>query len=134
MNSINRREFIRTGAAGAATIMASTGGAFAISPSGKGPSDIIYRTLGKTGIRVPVISMGVMRADNPSLVKACLDNGITYFDTANGYQGGRNERMLGEVFRDYDRESFTVATKVQPAGVDRRTGQPSKETTAEDFL
>lgn len=134
MNSINRRTFIRTGAAGAASIMASTGGAFAMSPSGKGPSDIIYRTLGKTGIRVPVISMGVMRADNPSLVKACLDNGITYFDTANGYQGGRNERMLGEVFRDYDRESFTVATKVQPAGVDRRTGQPSKETTTEDFL
>ena len=134
MSNINRRDFIRTGAAGAASIMAATGGAFAMFPSRKDQSDIIYRTLGKTDIRVPVISMGVMRADNPSLVRACMDNGITYFDTANGYQRGRNETMLGEVFRDYDRESFIVATKVQPAGVERRTGQPSSDTTAEDFL
>lgn len=103
-------------------------------PESKQHADIIYRTLGKTGIRVPVISMGVMRADNPSLVRACLDNGITLFDTANGYQGGRNERMLGEVFRDYDRNSIILATKVKPAGVERRTGLPSDDTTAEDFL
>ncbi len=134
MSNINRREFIRTGAAGAASIMAATGGAFAMLPSSKDSSDIIYRTLGKTGIKIPVISMGVMRADNPSLVRACMDNGITYFDTANGYQGGRNEKMLGEVFSGHDRELITVATKVQPAGVERRTGQPTNDTTAEDFL
>lgn len=134
MTKINRRNFLRTGLAGAASIMASTGGAFAMLPSGKGHSDIIYRTLGKTGIGLPVISMGVMRADNPSLVKACLDNGITHFDTANGYQGGRNERMLGDVFRDYDRSSIIVATKVKPEGVERRTGLPTDATTADDFL
>ncbi|HDZ41624.1 MAG TPA: oxidoreductase [Bacteroidetes bacterium] len=134
MTKINRRNFLRTGAAGAASIMASTGGAFAMFPSSKGPSDIIYRTLGKTGIRLPVVSMGVMRADNPSLVRACLDNGIIHFDTANGYQRGRNEKMLGDVFRDYDRSSIIVATKVKPEGVDQRTGLPGDATTAEDFL
>ncbi|MDT8400995.1 MAG: aldo/keto reductase [Bacteroidales bacterium] len=134
MTKINRRNFLRTGLAGAASIMAASGGAFAMLPSGKDPSDIIYRTLGKTGLRLPVISMGVMRADNPSLVKACLDNGITHFDTANGYQGGRNERMLGDVFSDYDRSSIIVATKVEPEGVERRTGLPTEATTADDFL
>ena len=134
MNKIDRRKFLRTGVAGAASLVAATGGTFAMLPSSKNQSDIIYRTLGKTGIKVPVVSMGVMRADNPSLVRACLDNGITHFDTANGYQGGRNERMLGDVFRDYDRSSFTVATKVGPAGVERRTGLPTDETTAEDFM
>lgn len=134
MTKINRRKFLRTGAAGAASIVAATGGAFAMFPSGKEPSDIIYRTLGKTGIRVPVVSMGVMRSDNPSLVRACMDNGITHFDTANGYQGGRNEKMLGEIFRDYDRGSFILATKVKPAGMERRTGLPTDATTVKDFM
>lgn len=134
MTKINRRKFLRTGAAGAASLVAVKGGAFPRLPESKQHADIIYRTLGKTGIRVPVISMGVMRADNPSLVRACLDNGITLFDTANGYQGGRNERMLGEVFSDYERNSIILATKVKPAGIERRTGLPSDDTTAEDFL
>jgi hypothetical protein len=43
----------------------------------------VHRTLGKTGIELPVISMGVMNADNPELVRAALDAGIVLFDTAN---------------------------------------------------
>jgi len=133
-NRINRRKFLRTGAAGAATVMAVTGGAFGMLPAGRRRSDIIYRRLGKTGIQVPVVSMGVMRADNPSLVRAALDNGINHFDTANGYQGGKNELMLGEIFKDHPRDSFTIATKVKPAGMARDTGLPTKETTAKDFM
>ncbi|MEZ5001124.1 MAG: aldo/keto reductase [Bacteroidales bacterium] len=78
--------------------------------------------------------MGVMKADNPSLVKAAIDNGIVMFDTANGYQGGRNELMLGEVFSNYDRDSFVVATKVKPAGVSRDGGLPTSETSGKQFL
>jgi hypothetical protein len=33
----------------------------------------IYRTLGKTGIKLPVITMGVMNSDNPALMRAYLD-------------------------------------------------------------
>ncbi|MEZ5012108.1 MAG: aldo/keto reductase [Bacteroidales bacterium] len=75
-----------------------------------------------------------MKADNPSLVKAAIDNGIVMFDTANGYQGGRNELMLGEVFSNYDRDSFVVATKVKPAGVSRDGGLPTSETSGKQFL
>ena len=56
--------------------------------------------------------MGVMRADNPALIPAALKAGITHFDTAHGYQRGKNEEMLGEALKDYPRDSFVLATKV----------------------
>jgi len=80
-----------------------------------------------------VISFGVMRADNANLCKAAYEKGIKLFDTANGYQNGNNETMLGDLFKDYPRDSFLLATKVKPAGVDR-DGKPSSQTTEEDFL
>ena len=95
--------------------------------------NIFYRTLGKTGLKVPVVSFGVMKADNPNLCKAAYEKGITLFDTANGYQGGKNEEMLGILLKDYPRKSFILETKVKPVGVSRE-GVPSAQTTAEDFL
>jgi predicted aldo/keto reductase-like oxidoreductase len=130
MRNINRRGFIRTGVAGAAGVVALSPSLVSAMPQDQ---NIITRQLGKTGMRVPVISFGVMRADNPNLCKAAYDKGIRLFDTANGYQNGNNETMLGNLFKTYARNSFYLATKVKPAGVDRE-GKPSNETTAEDFL
>lgn len=130
MKSINRRGFLRTGFAGAAGMMA-------LSPSlvttTSREQDIIYRTLGKTGLKVPVISFGVMRADNPNLCKAAYEKGIKFFDTANGYQNGNNETMLGNLLKDYPRNSFFLATKVKPVGIDKE-GKPTAQTTSEAFL
>lgn len=105
----------------------------ASEPSALQEKKILYRTLGKTGIKVPVVSFGVMRADNPNLCKAAYDNGITFFDTANGYQNGNNETMLGNLFKGIPRNSFILETKVKPAAVGR-DGIPTDQTTAEDFL
>jgi predicted aldo/keto reductase-like oxidoreductase len=55
--------------------------------------------------------MGVMRADNPAVVRAAYNSGLTHFDTAHGYQNGKNEEMLGAFFKDKDRSTFTIATK-----------------------
>lgn len=107
---------------------------FAEGKPSKQEKKIIYRTLGKTGIKVPVIGMGVMNANNPALIKAAMDKGITFYDTANGYQNGRNEEMLGEVFKEYPRNSFIISTKVAPNRVDTNTGIPTSATTPEDFL
>ncbi|HEY5470721.1 MAG TPA: aldo/keto reductase [Bacteroidales bacterium] len=132
MKNLNRRGFLRTGIAGAAGIVA-------LSPSlvsaavAEPQKDIIFRTLGKTGMKVPVISFGVMRADNPNLCKAAYEKGIRFFDTANGYQNGNNEIMLGNLLKDYPRNSFYLATKVAADGVDR-DGKPTEKTTAEAFL
>ena len=55
-----------------------------------------------------------MRADNPNILKAAYQMGIKHFDTAHGYQGGRNEEMVGEFFKDKPRDSFIVSTKIHP--------------------
>jgi aryl-alcohol dehydrogenase-like predicted oxidoreductase len=84
------------------------------------------RTLGKTGIQVPILSMGVMRADNPNVVRAAYNAGITHFDTAHGYQNGRNEEMLGNFFKDKPRDSFYISTK-------GKFPYPLRDTFEKDF-
>lgn len=130
MKEINRRKFIKGSIAGAGLIAISPGLVSATSSFAE--KEIVTRTLGKTGLKVPVISFGVMRSDNPGLCKAAFDKGIRLFDTANGYQGGNNELMLGKFFTDYNRKDFIVATKVKP-GTDR-DGKPTDAATAEKFL
>ncbi|HCI56052.1 MAG TPA: aldo/keto reductase [Bacteroidales bacterium] len=131
-NSINRRRFLRRGFAGAAgTVIFS--GSLVADETGTQEKNIVYRTLGKTGLKVPVVSFGVMRADSPELCKAAYENGINFFDTANGYQNGNNETMLGNLFKNWPRSSFIVETKIRPAGV-TRDGLPTNQTTAESFL
>ncbi len=97
-------------------------------------TEMITRTLGKTGLELPILSMGVMRADTPNIVKAAYDSGVKLFDTAHGYQRGKNEEMLGEFFKDRPRDSFTIATKVIPPGINRKTGELGPEFTKEGFL
>jgi len=130
MNVIDRRGFLKIGIVGTAGIVALSPSLFALPDQEK---NIIYRTLGKTGMKIPVISFGVMRADNPNLCKAAYEKGIKLFDTANAYQNGNNEIMLGNLFKDYPRDSFIMATKVRAGGVDK-DGKPTKETTSEDFI
>ena len=70
------------------------------------------RKLGRTGLVLPVVSMGVMRSDNPGLVRSALEMGFLHLDTAHGYAKGRNEEMLGKLLADYPRDSFIISTKV----------------------
>ena len=137
-SKLNRRRFLISSLMGTAGVAAAASD-FNIQNtnpglSGKKRHKILYRTLGKTGIKVPVISMGVMRADNPALVKAALAKGILHLDTAHTYQEGQNEEMLGELLKEYPRESFVIATKVKPSGIDKKTGFYTKRTTEKDFL
>ncbi len=129
MTNQGRRTFLRSSLIGA-------GGAMLSRPLMAGSNfrlrseDIITRTLGKTGLEIPVLSMGVMRSDTPSLVAACLDAGLKYFDTANGYMRGRNEEMLGRVFKDIPRDSFFIGTKVKaPPGTTKDAFLSDLETS-----
>jgi hypothetical protein len=54
-----------------------------------------YRMLGKTGLKVTSLAFGCMTTSDPSVIDHAADLGINYFDTARGYQGGNNERMVG---------------------------------------
>lgn len=93
----------------------------------------LKRVLGRTGISLPVLSMGVMNASNPDLVRAALDSGIVHLDTAWYYQRGQNEIMIGEVIKGRPRDSFVIATKVYE-NRDRTSGLFPADAKAETFI
>lgn len=135
-SGLDRRRFLKSSVIGASGLVVGTAGLNVKgSETKKNKTDkMVYRVLGKTGMRLPVVNMGVMRADNPNLVKAALDKGVKLLDTANGYQHGRNEEMLGKLLKDYPRDSYYLATKVHLDGMDRKTGKYDEKATEEDFL
>ena len=111
--AMNRRKFLSISALAGAGVVVAPGLSFASSGSDRKNTSVPTRVLGKTGLEIPILSMGVMRADNPAVVRAAYNSGLTHFDTAHGYQKGKNEEMLGEFFKDKDRSTFTVATKAR---------------------
>ncbi|MHA1946867.1 MAG: aldo/keto reductase [Candidatus Hodarchaeales archaeon] len=83
-----------------------------------------YTRLGKTGIEVSRICLGMMSFGDPTIskwtlpleearpiVKRALDLGINFFDTANVYSSGKSEEITGEVLKDH-RDEVVIATKV----------------------
>jgi len=116
-NEMGRRSFLRRSVFGLAGLGAASvpfaSSAHTLQTETKTKSGGFTRKLGKTGITLPVVSMGVMNADNDNLVRAALDAGLIHLDTAHGYQRGRNEEMIGRVIKGRPRDSFVIATKVR---------------------
>ncbi|MCU0241123.1 MAG: aldo/keto reductase [Vicinamibacteria bacterium] len=112
--SWSRRDFMIRPAIGVAAAAISARAADAGDKKKKPAEPVgpIVRSLGKTGLKVPIVSMGVMNADAPNLVRHAFELGVRYFDTAAIYQNGRNEEMLGAVVRELKcREQVVIATK-----------------------
>jgi predicted aldo/keto reductase-like oxidoreductase len=94
----------------------------------------IYRTLGKTGIKLPVIGMGMLKPSNPALVRAAIDAGITHFDsTGIAAVQENNLKMFADVTKGKPRESFIIGVKV-PFPTDAATGLYKEGVTTEAFL
>src|SRR5580698_4464941 len=91
-----------------------------------------YVNLGSTGLRVSRVCLGMMSYGTGSdrawvldedaaepIVKAAVDGGVTFFDTADVYSAGASEvatgRLLGKMFAS--RDDYVLATKVfSPVG------------------
>ena len=86
------------------------------------PPAFTYRTLGKTGLKVTSLGFGCMITSDGSVVERAADLGITYFDTARGYQGGNNERMVGAALKR-KRKDLVLSTKTEGRGKDDSLGQ-----------
>ncbi len=89
-----------------------------------------YNKLGNSGLIVSELALGTMtfggeggmwgrigqlqQDEADALVKAALDAGINFFDTANVYSEGRSERILGQSLKNLgiEREEVVIATKV----------------------
>ncbi|MFF2752633.1 aldo/keto reductase [Psychrobacillus sp. NPDC058041] len=74
------------------------------------------RKLGKSDIFVSEIGLGCMslptnKQDSNKIIQFALDNGINYFDTADLYDKGENEKIVGNALKD-NRKDIILATKV----------------------
>lgn len=122
MKIVDRRNFLKTTLSTAALLSVPI--PLVADEDKKQQKKIIRRVLGRTKLTIPVVSFGVMRADSAALVRAAYEAGVTHFDTAHSYQQGRNESMLSEVFANVPRDSYILATKIQPR--DREKGKIGK--------
>ena len=105
---MDRRRFLGVGAgltAGLAGLGPVAGSAAA------GPPRIRrYVKLGTTGLEVSDISFGSSRSSDPELVRHAADRGVTLFDSAESYRGGRAEEAIGEALRGR-RDRFVITSK-----------------------
>ena len=97
----SRRSFLAAGLSVPALASATTTSTPRPQASTARPSapNFQYRTLGKTGLKVTTVGFGCMITSDGSVIERAADIGITYFDTARGYQGGNNERMVGAALK-----------------------------------
>lgn len=76
------------------------------------------RRLAGTDLEVSSAALGTMtfgsqvdEHEAEAMFRRCLDRGINFFDTANSYNVGKSEQMLGELSKDV-RDQIVIATKV----------------------
>ncbi|MCK4853555.1 MAG: aldo/keto reductase [Bacteroidales bacterium] len=72
-----------------------------------------YRRLGRTGAMVSDIGSG--EPTSSSVLKAVLDSGVNFIETSESYGNGRNEILIGNVIKNFEREKLFIATKAFPA-------------------
>ncbi len=98
------------------------------------------RTLGKSGIEVTEIGMGLWAAggdawgptDDKAVLDAidyALDAGVNFFDTSDVYGSGHSEELLGQAMRGR-RERFVVASKIGWQGFDRARDRSAYDSAA----
>ena len=96
------------------------------------------RILGRTGRPVSVVGLGtwqlgadwgnVSEADAMAVLRAAVESGVTFFDTADVYGDGRSERVIGRFLAGNAGQGITVATKMG-----RRAEQKAEHYTLENF-
>ncbi|GAC1307500.1 MAG: aldo/keto reductase [Mucilaginibacter sp.] len=94
------------------------------------------RTLGKSGLEVSALGLGCMglsfgygpaadKQDGINLLRAAVERGVTFFDTAEAYGPFANEELLGEALAPY-RDKLVIATKFGFVGGDSKAGLDSR--------
>ena len=84
-------------------------------------ADMGYRVLGRTGLTVSEVGFGawaiggtwgpVAESDATAAIRAALDRGVTFFDTADVYGDGRSECLIAAALRESPGTPVVVATK-----------------------
>jgi predicted aldo/keto reductase-like oxidoreductase len=114
----SRRRFLQAGLALPATGLAS----LQPDPAPKSAPGVVYRTLGKTGLKVSGVGYGIGFVPVPEVVARALDLGINYFDTSRNY--GDSEKIFAGVIKGWRRDRIVIATK---------TGSSSRDDILRDL-
>jgi aryl-alcohol dehydrogenase-like predicted oxidoreductase len=93
-----------------------------------------YRYLGRSGLRVPKLSLGTMMFGGPTdeatslrIMAKAREQGFTFLDTADVYNKGVSEEIVGRAIRS-DRDAWVLATKcVNPMGPGPNEGGMSRK-------
>lgn len=77
-----------------------------------------YRLLGRTGVKVSPLCLGTMNFGGPTpepdsihIIHKAIDHGINFIDTANMYNKGESESVVGKALADGRRSRIILATK-----------------------
>ncbi|MCX5804934.1 MAG: aldo/keto reductase [Proteobacteria bacterium] len=120
-NSMNRRDFLKIGVVGAAATAGLGGLSKIVEGVTASKHDImpVYRTLGRTGLKVTIVSFGAMLTPDHEPMEAAFDLGVNYVDTARRYMNGRNEEIVGKALKGR-RDKVYVATKSLPSSTTKK--------------
>ena len=111
---MKRRDFLKLGMLGTTGAILGWDGLAGAAQTAAGPLPFpapVYRTLGRTGLKITVVSFGAMLTPEPEVIRLALDHGVNYVDTARVYMGGRNEEVVAKALKGI-RNKIYVATKI----------------------
>jgi uncharacterized protein len=115
---MKRRDFLKLGMLGSTSALLGWEGlAEAAQQTAGGPLPFpapVYRTLGRTGLKITIVSFGAMLTPEPEVIRVAFENGINYVDTARRYMNGRNEEIVATALKGMHDKVY-VATKIPPA-------------------
>jgi aryl-alcohol dehydrogenase-like predicted oxidoreductase len=122
---MERRDFLKTAAAGMAATTAALGQTPALTSSASSTDkrphspDMIYRQLGTTGETVSAIGLGGYHlgkqanpADSIKIIHTAIDHGITFMDNCWDYNDGLSEVRMGQALRNGYREKVFLMSKM----------------------
>ena len=109
-NGMKRRDFLKLGVVTATTAAVGLSMGKVLGAATTPSITPVYRTLGRTGLKVTIVSFGAMLTPEHEVMEAAFDMGINYVDTARRYMGGRNEEIVGRALKGR-RNKVYLATK-----------------------
>src|SRR5882724_9522735 len=137
----DRRRFLQAGLGAAGAIVAASSFArtetaaslLPLDMTSTGPDAVPTKPLGRTGERVSILGLGGYHLGTVAsvteairLVHEAVDGGVTFFDNAWEYNGGRSEDWMGQALQGR-RDKVFLMTKVCTHGRDRKTAMRQLE-------
>jgi uncharacterized protein len=117
----SRRQFLQAGLALPAVGLVASGNVDPVFQGSSSAPQVVYRALGKTGLKVSGVGYGIGFVPVPEVVARAIDMGINYYDTSRDY--GDSEKIFSGVIKG-KRDKIIIASK---------SGRTKKEHILEDL-